>query len=450
MKKLEIIKKILEENQNSKLSDLLNNTDVHNLIELCMLNEKYLTKENLNFIVSKAEALIESSIEELDIYYELITLVSKYIKIYDKLPDKITDNFSIDNWVDIIQEQPSAIKHCNKFIISKFSDDNWIDILKKQSQLIEYYKKINKDFLDEYVVKELLSENKEILKYIDIKKIDFDSETLAESIIACPEIINKISKNKLSKISDEDWVRIMEVNPNLINKCERIDEINEYLHNNIHKLISLICNQPSFSKMLGSSKRICTMHLLDLIISQPQLIEELNINLKRFDVEEWVEILQSQPQLIDRCDKLKSIAACQWQELIVEHPQLINYCDKLNELDDYDWHKILEKHPTLIDRCKINLTESTKYDLIDSHPELIKKINIKKLSEEDFETILYNTKNYCTNLMKQYIKKYKNPEVLTNMIGIYPDLKDFYTKNNLWKYVDFNELNINLEYAILK
>ena len=32
MKKLEIIKKILEENQNSKLSDLLNNTDVHNLI----------------------------------------------------------------------------------------------------------------------------------------------------------------------------------------------------------------------------------------------------------------------------------------------------------------------------------------------------------------------------------------------------------------------------------
>ena len=38
------------------------------------------------------------------------------------------------------------------------------------------------------------------------------------------------------------------------------------------------------------------------------------------------------------------------------------------------------------------------------------------------------------------------------MIGIYPTnkMKDFYTKNNLWKYVDFSKLNIFNEYSILK
>ena len=50
--------------------------------------------------------------------------------------------------------------------------------------------------------------------------------------------------------------------------------------------------------------------------------------------------------------------------------------------------------------------------------------------------------------MKKYIKKHKDPIILTNMIGIYPDLKDLYTKKNLWKYVDFSKLTNNLEYNI--
>ena len=52
--------------------------------------------------------------------------------------------------------------------------------------------------------------------------------------------------------------------------------------------------------------------------------------------------------------------------------------------------------------------------------------------------------------MEKYIKKYKDEEVLTNMIGIYPDLKEIYTKKDLWKYVDFSKLSDNIEYSMLK
>ena len=63
---------------------------------------------------------------------------------------------------------------------------------------------------------------------------------------------------------------------------------------------------------------------------------------------------------------------------------------------------------------------------------------------------MYNSKEYHVEFINKYIEQYKDQEVLTNMIGIYPDLKEIYTKNNLWKYVDFNQLTENLEYSILK
>ena len=47
MKKLEIIRKILEEKPNAKISELIINDEVYNLAYLCILNKKYLL-----FIVS--------------------------------------------------------------------------------------------------------------------------------------------------------------------------------------------------------------------------------------------------------------------------------------------------------------------------------------------------------------------------------------------------------------
>ena len=63
---------------------------------------------------------------------------------------------------------------------------------------------------------------------------------------------------------------------------------------------------------------------------------------------------------------------------------------------------------------------------------------------------MYNSKEYHVEFINKYIEKYTDKDVLTNMIGIYPDLKDIYTKNNLWKYVDFSKLTKNIEYSILK
>ena len=66
----------------------------------------------------------------------------------------------------------------------------------------------------------------------------------------------------------------------------------------------------------------------------------------------------------------------------------------------------------------------------------------------------YNYKEYnkyMNIIMKKYIKQYKESEVLTNIIGIYPELESFYVENNLFKYVDFSKLSDNLKkYFILK
>ena len=102
-----------------------------------------------------------------------------------------------------------------------------------------------------------------------------------------------------------------------------------------------------------------------------------------------------------------------------------------------------------INKCKININRKYKIELLNKYPNLLDKVNIKNI-KNDCINILYNSRKHHLRLMKSYIKNNKDNKVLTDMIGIYPDLKDLYTKNNLWNYVDFNQLSNNLEYSILK
>ena len=132
-------------------------------------------------------------------------------------------------------------------------------------------------------------------------------------------------------------------------------------------------------------------------------------------------------------------------------PQLAKYCSKFDEFTQYEWSILLLKHPELIEYYgnRNILKRSDKINLLLEHSRLIGKLHIKGI-DVNFVRILYNSREHNANLMNIYIKKYKDKEVLTNMIGIYPDLKKFYTKKDLWKYVDFNQLSNNLEYSILK
>ena len=66
------------------------------------------------------------------------------------------------------------------------------------------------------------------------------------------------------------------------------------------------------------------------------------------------------------------------------------------------------------------------------------------------ENIVYNSTKHYIKAMNKYIERFNNNEFLTNMIGIYPDLKELYTEKNLWQYVDFNQLTESIEYSILK
>ena len=199
-----------------------------------------------------------------------------------------------------------------------------------------------------------------------------------------------------------------------------------------------------------------TKELIDLIKKDPY-DEKLNKYFKKLDVFNWCEILEEQPNLIDKCDKIHVIDKVQWVELICKQPKLLDYYYKPDGFSDLQLFEILSKQPNLIKNKNILLSfnymdEDILLSLLKKHPKLIKYIDtdLDNIKDLNYINIIYYSKKYRIEAIKKYLKNYNNPEVLTYVINIYPDLKNFYTKNNLWEYVDFNQLSRNLEYSILK
>lgn len=168
-----------------------------------------------------------------------------------------------------------------------------------------------------------------------------------------------------------------------------------------------------------------------------------------------VILLRNQPSLINEFDdniksKIKTFTIINWSNILKDQPSLINYCDKLNDIpmiqliDDKDdnvyhwagWYYILHEHPELIKYCN-KLTDEDSYHCLPRYNEKLKDI-------------LIGSKKYIGEYIEKYIEKFHDPEILTYAINLSPNLKDLYTKNDLWKYVDFSKVNNCSEYTILK
>ena len=468
MKNIEAIKLILKEKSDENIYTLLNNNETYNLIHLCVLNEKYLNKF-LDEILNSKDIFARYNLN-------IVYLLSNFPKIIDKIPNNLLQKLNNSNWVKMISQQPELFDKCK--IIDKFDSYDLNNILRNQPQLINKIKKIYKDKNRNTLFSYILNSKEDL-------NINFNYM-----------LVSELNKN-INNITIYIWLYMLAYNPDLIKICPIVDKIsyNEYQNN----VIDLVSKQISFKYLLPSIDKISSDHLSTLISNQPQLIEESKIDFKIFDVNNWALILSKQPQLIDKCDKLKEFNTRNWYIILSKQPKLIDYCNKIDEFNGYNWYLILKKqpklvkycnkldilpnwieilkeqpqlanycnkfdefkgenlydllmkHPQLIDKCKNinNINRKYRIKLLNRYPNLLDKIRLNKI-DNDCVKILYNSRERHLRLMKSYIKNNKDKKVLTDMINIYPDLKDLYTKNNLWKYVDFSKLTDNLEYSILK
>ena len=395
MKDLEIIRLIFEEKNNIEDIDLFNfaNNDViYSLSILCSLNRKYLTEDNFNSIVNNTS---KSSIED---HHSALSLL---IKTYpDILNDKIKNILNVDDWVKIIKVNPQLIDDCN--ITNKFNEYDWIEIIKEQPQLnsrVEnFYRQVR-----HYKLYHEINHSK-LIKYINFDFNQLKVDSLNYAVSASPEIIKKLNDDNLRKIKLSTWVDIIENEYELIKYC-KIPNIDKYLQNNIDIIIKIVSNQPKYINLLPSVNQIENIYLSELVSKQPNLIEKLNINIKKFNRDDWFIILQNQPQLIDKCNKFNELNINQWFNILIKQPKLIDYCNCYNKFYEHNWYDLLMKYPYLINKCNKYLFTQHKIQLLMLHPKLIENIPVNEISNIHFEYILYNSREYHLTFMKKYIKK---------------------------------------------
>ena len=381
MKKLEIIRRIVEEDINAKTNSLLNNSDILNLTILANINKNNLIKKDLNFLLKYDEFLVWDSTIENDFeeyadflyinYHPRGILISKYPELINKTPSNIFDKW---DWARIISYQP---------------------------ELISKYKKVN----------------------------DLD----------CFQ-----------------WALILKRQPQLINKCNKLDlfEINE--------ICNIVAHQPSLISILPSNEKINQLELAILIRNRPEFIEELNIDLDKLTNKNWAIILEKQPQLINKCSIIKDLTPDNLVTILSKQPQLSIKCKKFKSFKGMYWSSLLIKQPIFLDlyikykdKYELEMNTITKCKIVFNHPELAEKFVNDGIPEFKFiSNILFSkqSKENRLNILEKYNKYIKKTNTFTDLIGIYPskEMKELYTKKDLWKYVDFNKLTDNLEYSILK
>ena len=314
MKKLEIIQKILEKTNDVDISELLSNTNHRNLAMLCILDKKYLTNENLNYIFTTKD----SSLEHISKYY-----VTSFMKNYCAIA------VLISNYPELLDKLPNNIK---------LSLDSKLLILEKQPQLVSKLK-------------------------IPLNKIDKD-------------------------------------------------------------------------------------FLIEMIKIRPQIMKELKVDSSDFYLNDWLDILIAQPSLLDKCDVLDEFGNS-WTAILIHHPYLEKYCNSFDKFLANDWNCLINEYPKFISICNKFANEKVRTEILLESPMLIDKLITYDINQDNFNKILYKSKKYHKKVINEYIKYFKDSEVLTNMIGIYPELKELYTEKDLWKYVDFNKLNKFNAYKIL-
>ena len=139
-------------------------------------------------------------------------------------------------------------------------------------------------------------------------------------------------------------------------------------------------------------------------------IEQANCG-KEFGGDDWVYILQRNPNLSGYCDWHK-LSADNWVDLLVEQPQLSLWCD-WEKLDGADWSLLLQHHPSLAKRCNWYLLTGEDWcNLLCKQPLFSKKCDWKKLNYFNWRNLLRERPEF------ERIKLLKERETYDDLIGI--------------------------------
>ena len=237
----------------------------------------------------------------------------------------------------------------------------------------------------------------------------------------CPQLIDRCNWNLLEC---KEWIFLLQESPEYSNKCDKWDKFDA------GAWFSLLSAQPQFAdkcdkwdKFDGQDWKLllswqsqlatkCDWNKLNnchfhsswergefwgrLLKEQPQFIDKCDWS--NFDSATWVKVLESLPQLANKCDKWDEFRTWDWSSLLCHQPQFADKCNYWGKFDCNDWKYLLQtqpqfiskcnkttvlvnfllKHPQYIEYCDTSfITEKGKAKLLAKHPDQAKYFNDK-------------------------------------------------------------------------
>ena len=263
-----------------------------------------------------------------------------------------------------------------------------------------------------------------LAKYIEmfpdkLEEFMYSIRTLKSSEVAKllgekPEYLKYYNGNKLfNNFSGHDTANLLIKQPQFADKFNFEDK---FPNNNVYPIFNLLENRPEFAnkfnfeEIVANTKYIGT-HIQDLIIKQPQFIDEpiLKSALENHDL---YHIIVARPELMKKIDPEK--LGYYKREVVLQQPQLVKYFKDIltnheigeilvedpkfwdvldtSGISGFTLGQIVKRQPKLINVAVDGFDTGrigtfVVRDIITQYPETISKFNMDKLEARDLQAI---------------------------------------------------------------
>ena len=372
------------------------------------------------------------------------------------------ENLSVQNWVKMLSVCPKFANKCKLWKDFNSTDIN--NLLFHQSQFWAYFPeesvktiiadvskyaecKCRRRFRTDHWLK-ILMVHPQLANQFN-KWYDLDSYEWALLLSAQPQLVDEVDdiQSIWGILDEEDWNLLLAKQPQfwIYSVCGSIEELKKYPEKisackclrrfKVNDWVNLLAVCPQFANKCSKWKNFKLGDWVNLLTKQPHFITECKL-LKEFRIADWCKVLSFQPQLISKFSQWDSLYSWDWSLLLSAQPQFSDRCNIWKDFDYSDWTTLLSKQPQFIEKFNqiqydLNLFDSYEWNkLLSAQPQFFE---LATKSASGWSSILRNKPEFFQqcNVWEDF-----NTEDWINLLSEQPHFAD---KCNIWE--DFDDLN---------
>ena len=404
-------------------------------------------------------------------WIELLKVQPKFNKYHGETIKRKT---SVSDWVALLAGNPLLVEQCD--CLNEISDEQWEKLLQRQPELFHHCPAETRSNLKLPTWISLLGKYPELSLKCTIWR-QMNGTEWSKLLSRQAQYANRCTENDgWQKMSANDWVALLTHHPQM-----SLQNLSSSFWEELtsDQWITLVSAQPLFvrrQEFRQKRREFNGMQWCRLLASQPQLASD-DVPWDKFKTENWLVLLKGCSCFNERFSssgKMKDMTLEQWVELLCTQPVFMKDCPMKNKISVEQWKRIVfyTTDEEILPFVPLNVLHSLKeYELstfLKLHPHGVNYVTSEQLDNVEpfvwartfvangfklpgktandlsrmdgsaWAFLLIYNKDYCTACTQNEGWKLFNGNIWSDILAYAPEFANYCDKYDGWELMDGN------------